>query len=156
TTWSFGTVGYGSIATFTGTIQNTGNAPASAALTGLAQPTIFGLASNPTVIAAGATTPLVGEFTPPSSNGVWSDRATLSVTAQALCAPLPAQWASSAIQLSGSSNGAPSVTASGTLDFPTTKCGAGAPSARTVTLTNATNVAYSFHATFNSGAFYAL
>src|ERR1019366_8204310 len=99
TTWSFGTIGGGGVGTFTSTVTNTGNATASIALTGLAQPTIFGLENNPTIVAASDGTPVVtlvvGCFAPPSSNGQWSDQGTLAVTAtQAFCAPLPAAWTS--------------------------------------------------------------
>jgi hypothetical protein len=161
TTWSFGTIGGGSVGTFTSTVTNTGNATASIALTGLAQPTIFGLENNPTIVAASdgtpVVTPVVGRFAPPSSNGQWSDQGTLAVTAtQAFCAPLPAAWTSPKISVSGASNGSPPVTIAGSLTFPATSCGGGAPAARAVTLTNATNQALSFTASFNSGAFYTL
>ena len=155
TTWTFGTVGSGTIGTFTNTIMNTGNAAASVALGGQKQPTIFGLQSNPTTVAPSGVTSVVGQFSPPSANGQWTDRGTLVVTpTQVFCEPLPAAWTSPQIDMSGSSNGNPPVTVSGTLTFPTTSCGSAAPAGQAVTLTNNTNRAYPFAATFNSGAFY--
>jgi hypothetical protein len=155
-TWSFGTVSSGSIGTITSTIKNVGNAPASVQLTGLAQPTIFGVQNNPTTAVPNAVTAIVGQFIPPSSNGSWSDQGTLVVSAAALCAPLPSQWNAPTITLSGSSNGGGAVSVAGSLAFPTTNCGSAAPAGQTVTISNATNVPYSYSLHFNSGAFYAL
>jgi hypothetical protein len=105
TSWSFATVGAGATATFTSTLRNTGNAPASVSLVGLAQPTIFGVRGDPVVAAPGVVTSLVGQFTPPSASGAWSDRATLVVTPLgAFCAPLPAQWNGALISLDGRSD----------------------------------------------------
>jgi trimeric autotransporter adhesin len=155
TTWNFGTVGGGSIGTFANTITNTGNASASVAFTGLDQPTIFGLQSNPTIAAANAVTPVVGTFSPPSSDGQWSDQGTLTVTAtQAFCEPLPATWTNPAISVSGSSNASPPVTLSGTLAFPTTNCGSAAPASQAITLTNNTDQNIPFTTAFVSGVFY--
>jgi hypothetical protein len=159
TTWPFGTIGSGSIGTFANTMTNTGNATVSVALTGLAQPTIFGLQSNPTIVAASSgspvVTPILGQFSPPSSNGAWTDQGTLVVTAtQAFCEPLPASWTNQKISVSGSSDGNPPVRVSGTLTFPATNCGDGAPAGQAITLTNATNQTYAYQATFGSGAFY--
>ncbi len=155
TTWNFGTVGAGTIGTFTSTITNTGNAAASVAFSGQTQPTIFGLQNNPTTVVANAVTPVVGQFSPPSANGQWSDHGTLTVSpAQVFCEPLPTAWTTPQIDVSGSSNGNPPVTVSGTLTFPTTSCGTAAPAGQAITLTNNTNQAYAFSTTFNSGAFY--
>jgi hypothetical protein len=157
TTWSFGTVSIGSIGTFASTIHNVGNAAVSIALSGLAQPSIFGLTNNPMVGAGNAVTSIVGQFTPPASNGAWSDRGTLAVTTdQAFCEPLPAQWNSPTISLSGSSNSSPSVTVAGSLAFPNSDCGSPPPPAQSVTVTNATNVAYAYSARFNSGKYYGM
>jgi hypothetical protein len=157
TAWSFGTIGFGSIGTFTSTLENTGNAPVSINLDGLAQPTVFGIRNNPTIAAANGVTSIVGQFTPPAADGSWTDQATLTLTPTgAFCAPLPAQWTTPAISLSGGSNGSPAVTLSGSLAFPSTNCGNPSPAGRSVTLTNATNVAYSYQVSFNSGAFYTV
>jgi hypothetical protein len=105
TTWNLGSVSFGSIGTFSSSIQNTGNASASIALIGLSQPTIFGLQTNPTIAPGGAVTPIVGQFTPPAASGQWADSGTLVVSAsEAFCAPLPTQWTSPTISLSGTSN----------------------------------------------------
>ncbi len=157
TAWTFGTITQGSIGTFTSTIQNTGNAAASVALTGLAQPTIFGLQNNPTTVTPDGTTSIVGQFTPPSADGSWSDQATLVVTTpQAFCEPLPATWTSPTITVSGASNSTAPVSYSGTLSFPTTDCGSAAPGSQTVTLTNNTNQAYALTVGLNAGVFYAV
>jgi hypothetical protein len=107
TTWGFVTVPYGSIATFVSTIRNAGNAPASITLAGLAQPQIFGLRDAPTIADGGSVASIVGQFVPPWANGTWSDRATLTVRADALCAPLPSTWNAPVITMTGSSSGAP-------------------------------------------------
>jgi hypothetical protein len=104
TAWAFGTVSFGSIGTFLSSIQNTGNAGASIALIGLSQPTIFGLQNNPTIAPGGAMTPIVGQFTPPAASGHWTDSGTLVVsTLEAFCAPVPTEWTSPAISVSGAS-----------------------------------------------------
>jgi hypothetical protein len=139
TTWSFGTITAGSIGTFTSTIQNTGNAPVSIALEGLAQPTIFGLATS---AEDSGFTSIVGQFTPPALDGSWTDQGTLVVTpTQGLCmTALPPQWQRPTIHVSGSSNSNAPVTISGTaLAFPTTDCGTASPAGQTITLTNDTN-----------------
>jgi hypothetical protein len=174
TTWAFGTVSYGSIGTFTSTLQNTGNAPVTISLTGLAQPTIFTLQGEPQTAPGkgpgGAYAAVTGEFIPPSANGSWSDKGTLVLTApQSFCGAPPmgwmgattdggtsaqAQWVSPSIQLSGSSNSAPPVTIAGSLAFPPSECGGPAPSGQSVTLTNNTNVTYGYRVAFSSGRFY--
>jgi hypothetical protein len=154
--WNFGTVGYGSIGTVTSTIHNLGNAPASIQLSGLAQPSIFGIRNNPTTAAPNAVTAIVGQFIPPASNGSWSDQGTLAVSADALCEPLPGQWSVPTIALSGTSNGASALKVAGSLAFPTTDCGSAAPGGSAVTLSNGTNVPYSYTAGFNSGTYYTL
>jgi hypothetical protein len=157
TTWNFGTVGSGTIGTFTSTITNTGNAAASIAFGGLKQPTIFGLQNNPTTVAPNAVTSVVGQFSPPSASGQWADQGTLVVTpAQVFCEPLPTTWVSPAISVSGASNGNPPVTLSGALTFPTTSCGSAPPAGQAITITNNTNQALTFSTTFNSGAFYTV
>lgn len=157
TTWPFGTISFGSIGTFSNSIQNTGNAAVSVALMGLSQPNIFGLENNPTTASGSAVTPLVGQFTPPSGDGSWSDTGTLVVTAtEALCQPLPSQWTTPTIQLSGASNSQPALSASGNLIFPATDCGSPAPSGQAITLTNLTDVPYPFSARFGSGKYYTL
>jgi hypothetical protein len=156
--WSFGTLGNGLIGTFSNTITNTGNAAASVSFQGLQHPTVFGLQNAPTTVAANGVTDIVGQFSPPATNQVWTDQGTLVVTAaQAFCEPLPSSWSSPTITLSGSSiAGSLPVTVSGSLAFPSTPCGSAAPAAQAITLTNTTNVAYEFTARLNSGAFYTL
>ena len=158
TSWSFGTLGNGLIGTFSNTITNTGNAAASVSFQGLQHPTVFGLQNAPTTVAANGVTDIVGQFSPPATNQVWTDQGTLVVTAaQAFCEPLPSSWSSPTITLSGSSiAGSLPVTVSGSLAFPSTPCGSAAPAAQAITLTNTTNVAYEFTARLNSGAFYTL
>jgi hypothetical protein len=154
--WTFGTIGFGSIGTFTTAVRNTGNAPASITLDGLALPSVFGLQASPTIAAGGAVTSIVGQFVPPSANGSWTDRGRLAVVADALCAPLPPSWSAPSVALSGTSNGAPPVTIAGSLDFPSTSCGDAPPTAKEVTLTNGTDVAYPFTATLHAGVHYSL
>jgi hypothetical protein len=156
TTWSFGTVAYGSIGTVTTAIENHGNAPATVTLQGLLQPGVFGIENNPTTASPNAVTSVVGQFVPPSQDGSWSDRGSVVVTADAFCAPLPAQWSEPAIALAGASNGASPVTLSGALDFPATSCGSAPPPAAAVTLSNTANVAYAFTASLEHGSFYTL
>jgi hypothetical protein len=156
TSWTFGTIGFGSTGTFTSTLRNTGNAAVSVELDGLSQPSIFGMQGNPTLAPGKGTTPLVGQFTPPSSDGSWSDQGTLVVTpVEALCSPLPTAWTVPTIDLSGSSNSSPSVTVSGAVAFGTTLCGGAAPSGQAVTLSNQTNVAYPYTWAFSSGLDYS-
>jgi hypothetical protein len=158
TDWDFGTLGNGLIGTFSTTITNTGNAAASVTFHGLQNPTVFGLQSDPTVVPANGVTDVVGQFSPPQTNQVWTDQGTLVVTtAQAFCEPLPGSWNNPTIHLSGSSiAGSLPVTVSGSLAFPSTDCGGGAPAAQSITLTNTSNIAYVFTAHLASGAFYTL
>ncbi len=158
TSWNFGTLGNGLIGTFSNTITNTGNSTASVSLQGLQHPTVFGLQNAPTTVAANGVTDVVGQFSPPATNQLWTDQGTLVVTAtQTFCEPLPSVWNSPTITMSGSSiSGSLPVTVSGDLAFPSTQCGNAAPAARSITLTNTTNVAYVFTAQLNSGAFYTL
>ncbi len=164
TTWSFGTIGFGSIGTFTSTITNTGNAPASVTFagladgglpdSGLAQPTIFGLGNDPTTVVPNGVTSIVGQFAPPSANGAWSDQGILALAADARCEPFPTQWVNPMISLSGSSNGNPPVTLSGSFAFPTTDCGSAAPAGQSITLTNNTNQTYPLTLKLNLGKYY--
>ncbi|HTB74924.1 MAG TPA: choice-of-anchor D domain-containing protein, partial [Polyangiaceae bacterium] len=158
TSWAFGTLGNGLIGTFSNTITNTGNAAASVSFQGLQHPTVFGLQNAPTIVAANAVTDVVGQFSPPATNQLWTDQGTLVVTAaQAFCEPLPSTWSSPVIMLSGSSiSGSLPVTVAGSLAFPSTNCGSAAPAAQSITLTNTTNVAYVFTAQLGSGQFYTL
>jgi hypothetical protein len=157
TTWTFGTIGAGSIGTFTTTIQNTGNGPATVTLKGLSQPTVFGLENNPTTVNGNSIAALVGQFTPPSQNGNWTDNGVLSVAApSSFCQALPQQWILPMISLSGSSNASPVVTASGNLVFQTTDCGGAPPGGQSATLTNSTNQAYTYTVKFASGTWYTL
>lgn len=156
TTWSFGTVSFGSIGTITSSITNTGNGAASVAFSGLAQPSVFGIRSDPTSVAPNATSAIVGQFVPPSADGAWADVGTLTLSAEAFCAPLPAAWAQPTVTVSGTSSSSPPMTIAGSLAFPTTDCGSGPPAAQSVTLTNQTNVAYAYAATLQSGAFYTV
>ncbi len=157
TAWTFGIVGAGSIGTFTNTIQNTGNAAATVSLNGLSLPQVFGLQGNPTTVAAQSIAALVGQFTPPSANGAWSDQGQLVVaTDTAFCQPLPTQWMTPTITLSGFSNANPVVSISGTAIFPTTDCGSGAPTGKAITLTNATNQVLNYTIKLNAGVFYSL
>ncbi len=160
TTWTFGTISFGSIATFTSSIRNTGNAGVTIGLSGLAQPTVFGLQNSRTKAPggkppAGTVTSIVGTFTPLSSNGSWTDQGTLVVSAdQAFCQPLPMQWGSPTISLSGASNSNAAITLDGSLAFPSTNCGDPPPDAQTVTLTNLTNVSYGYTLAFGAGGKY--
>jgi hypothetical protein len=155
TTWNFGTVGAGSIGTFSPPITNNGNLAAMVSLKGLSQPMIFCLHNNPTTAAPNGATALVGQFTPPSPNGTWNDQGTLVVSADAFCDSLPSQWISPVISLLGSSGSNPIVTRStNQLTFPTTNCGDGFPGPQPVTLTNATNQAYAYVVSFASGTAY--
>jgi len=158
TTWDFGTLGNGRIGTFSSTVTNTGNADASIAFSGLTNPTIFGLQGSPTTIVANDVTDIMGQFSPPATNQVWTDHGTLVVTpAQVFCEPLPAAWNRPAISLSGSSiGGSLPVTVSGNLAFPTTDCGSAGPAAQSITLTNTTAVPYVYTAALSYGAFYTL
>jgi hypothetical protein len=153
TNWPFGTISFGSIGTFPNSISNSGNSGVTIRIAGLSYPRIFGLQSAATKVP-GATTPtsVVGTFTPSASDGTWSDKGQLVVTAdQALCEPLPMQWNSPMVTMSGASDSTPAVTYSGSLVFPTTECGNSAPPAQTITLTNASNVAYPYTLSFSSG-----
>jgi hypothetical protein len=157
TDWTFGTVSAGGIATFTSAIQNTGNAPALVTLGGLAHPTIFGLGNNPTVASPNAFTSIVGQFTPPSADGFWSDQGVLAVTtSQAFCAPLPAAWNGPTVSLSGTSNGSPPVSISGELTFPTSNCATAAPAGQAVQLSNGTGAVLTYTAHLSAGTFYSL
>jgi hypothetical protein len=158
TSWAFGTLASGLIGTFSTTITNTGNAAASIAFQGLSNPTVFGLENAPVTVAPDGVTQVVGQFSPPATNQVWTDKGTLVVTAaDAFCEPLPASWNDPVISLSGSSiSGSLPVTVSGTLAFPSTDCGSAAPAAQSITLTNTMNVPYEFTAQLSSGAFYTL
>jgi hypothetical protein len=157
TAWTFGTVTAGGIATFNSAIQNTGNAAALVRLNGLTLPSVFGLAGSPVTAAANAVTPVVGQFTPPSADGTWSDQGTLTVSAaQAFCAPLPASWNAPTINLSGSSSGNAAVTISGSLAFPGTECGGAVPGGQAVVLSNTTAQALGFTAQLSAGKFYSL
>jgi hypothetical protein len=156
TAWSFGTISSGSIGTFTSTIQNTGNGPATAKIQGLSLANVFGLQNNPTNVAPKSVAALVGQFTPPSTNGTWTDRGQLVVSAPAFCAGLPNQWITPYIDFSGSSNGNPSVTFSGNLVFPTTNCAAAPPAGQSVTLANATNQSLAYTVKFASGTWYTV
>jgi hypothetical protein len=152
TTWSFGTIGVGSIGKFTTSFQNTGNAGVTVALTGLSQPDVFGVTLGAT--AASGLTPIVGQFTPTALDGTWSDQGTLVMTAaQGFCAAPPAPWQATSpstwqgptISLSGASNSNPPISISATaIAFPTTDCGNAPPAGQTLTLTNNTNQAQPF------------
>ena len=155
TTWSFGTIGAGTIGTYTNTITNTGNASATVILGGLKLASIFGLENHPTLAVANGVTPVVGEFSPPTDNGQWTDQGTVVVApTQALCEPLPPSWTDPRISLSGAVNANPPVTVSGTLAFPATSCGSAAPAALAITLTNSTSQVLAFTTSLNSGALY--
>jgi hypothetical protein len=154
-TWDFATVGFGAIATLTTAIENDGNAAARVSLGGLAQPSVFGLESNPTRALGRTATPVIAQFVPPTASGAWTDQGTLVVSAEgAFCAPLPSQWNGAAIALSGRSNAAAPITATGSLLFPATDCGNPPPAAQALVLSNATDVAYPYTLTLQSGAFY--
>jgi hypothetical protein len=155
--WAFGTVGPGSVGTFTTAIQNTGNGSATLALKQLSLPSIFGMQSNPTAVPANTVAAVVGQFSPPSANGTWEDHGLLEVDAvDAFCAPLPSQWVTPTVDLTGASNSNAVITVAGNLVFPTTDCGGSLPAGQSVTLTNSTNRAYSYSARLASGVFYSL
>jgi hypothetical protein len=157
TAWAFGTVAAGGIATFTSAIENTGNAPVLVKLGGLTLPSVFGVAGSPVTAAANAVTPIVGQFTPPTADGVWTDQGTLAVSpVQAFCAPLPAPWNAPTINLSGSSNGNPPVTIAGSLTFPASDCGGAAPAGQGVVVSNTTAGPLGFTAHLSAGTFYSL
>ena len=156
-TWDFGTVNLGSIGTFSNAVQNTGNAPVLIALQGLAHPTLFGLANNPTTAGPNGLTAFFGQFAPPAETQSYTDQGTLVVSpVQAFCQPLPAAWNSPTISLSGSSTANPPITVSGSLAFPSSECGDAAPGGQSITLTNNTNREYTYAPTFGSGTFYTI
>lgn len=160
TAWNFGTINAGSIGTITSTFQNTGNASVSVALTGLAQPAIFGL--QQAAAPASGFASIVGQFTPPALDGSWTDQGALVMTAmQAFCASPPPVWQAATatawqgptISLSGASNSNPPVRISGTaLAFPTTDCGSAPPAGQTLTLTNNTNQTQAYTAQIRTSA----
>jgi hypothetical protein len=155
TTWNFGTVGAGSIGTFSTSIRNTGNAPAIVTLQGLTTQGIFGLQSNPTTVPPASVTALVGQFSAPSASGNWTDQGQLQVSAtDAFCAALPSQWMTPTIDFSGSSNASPVATISGNLVFPTTDCGGSPPGGQSVTLTNSTNQQLPYTVRLSAGTWY--
>jgi hypothetical protein len=155
TTWNFGQISLGSIGTFTSIINNTGNAAAAVVMSGISQPSIFNVKGGTVTAAPKVATSIVGQFIPPSASGSWSDQGILTVsTDTAFCAPLPAQWQTPAINVAGTSSGAPSFSLTGSLAFPGTDCGSAAPAGQSVTLTNATNVAHTYTVTVSSPAFY--
>jgi hypothetical protein len=163
TDWTFGTVGAGSIGTFTSTIRNIGNAPALVTLDNLQLPSVFGLQSSPTHVAwdsNNGVAAIVGQFGPPSSSGTWSDQGTLTVAVgpnDALCMDkLPMQWDHPTIKLSGSSNSNPALTIAGSLSFPATECGSASPGGQSVTLTNNTNQAQPYALKIGTGTFYKI
>ena len=153
--WTFGTIGEGSVGTFQGTmIQNGGNAPATVTLQSLSLPSVFGLQGNPVTVAPNSIAALVAQFTPNLANGTWTGQGELVVTASALCAPLPTQWVSPQITMSGASSSSPVVTIAGNLVFPTTDCGGAEAAGQSVTLTNSTNQVYTYTLKFVSGTHY--
>jgi hypothetical protein len=156
-TWSFGTIGEGSIGTFPGTaIHNDGNAPASVSLmpaSPFSLPSVFSLQNNPVALPPGDTG-LVGQFTPNAPNASWSGTGVLVITADAFCSPLPMIWNMPQITMSGASSSNPLVAISGNLVFPSTDCGASPPGGQSVTLTNMTNQAFTYTIKFASGTFY--
>jgi hypothetical protein len=155
--WDFGTVNPGSIGTFSGAIQNSGNAPVLIALQGLSHPGVFGLKNNPTTAAPNGLTAFFGQFAPPGETQNYSDQGTLAVTpVQAFCEPLPAAWNNPTIMLTGSSSATPPITVSGSLAFPSSECGDAAPGGQAITLTNNTNQMYTYAPSFGSGAFYTI
>jgi HYDIN/CFA65/VesB family protein len=155
TTWNFGTVGAGSIGTFSTSVRNTGNAPATVTLQGLTTQGIFGLQSNPTTVPPASVTALVGQFSAPSASGNWTDQGQLQVSAtDAFCAALPSQWMTPTIDFSGSSNASPVATISGSLVFPTTDCGGSPPGGQSVTLTNSTNQQLPYTIRLSAGTWY--
>jgi hypothetical protein len=157
TAWTFGIVGAGSIGTFTNTIQNTGNASASVSLTGLSLSQVFGLQSNPTTVGPQSIAEVVGTFTPPIASGTWADQGQLVVaTDTAFCQPLPQQWVTPTITLSGESNANAVISVSGNAVFATTDCGNGPPAGKAIMLTNVTNQALHYAIKLNAGVFYTL
>jgi hypothetical protein len=158
TAWSFGTVGEGSIAAFLGTtIRNSGNLAASVTLqpaSALSLPSVFGLQNTPVTLLPNATTSLVGQFTPNAPNASWSGEGSLTVTADAFCAPLPMAWDMPQVSLSGASTSNPLVALTGSLVFPSTDCGSAPPGGQSVTLANLTNQPYSYMVALASGAHY--
>jgi hypothetical protein len=156
TAWTFGTIGAGSIGTFTSTIQNTGNASATVTLKGLSLPEVFGMQNNPTTVKPNNVAALVGQFTPPSQNGTWVDQGQLVVDSSSFCEPLPSQWNAPNINLSGSSNANPVVTVSGNPVFATADCGSAPPGGQGVKITNSTNQAYAYTAKLSSGTWYTI
>ncbi len=157
TTWNFGQISFGSIGTFTSIINNTGNAPATVVLNGISQPSIFDVQGGTVTATPKVATSIVGQFTPPSASGSWSDQGTLVVsTSTAFCEPLPAQWQTPTINVAGTSSGAPSFALSGSLAFPGSDCGSAAPAGQSVTLTNSTNLAHTYTVSVSSPTFYQI
>ena len=112
TNWNFGTVTVGSQGTFNVLLNNTGNAPVQASLTGMTEPTIFNMLNNP-LVQSGAlngsltlqspTLTITSYFSPQNSGG-WADTGTLTIvptTGNVLCQPLPTSWKTPTIVLQG-------------------------------------------------------
>jgi hypothetical protein len=119
TTWAFGAVSFGSIGSLNAALENTGNAPLTLALNGLAHPSIFTILGQPRTVPGNAadagSSAITGEFIPPSAGGSWTDTGSLVATAASFCGAPPTGWTAAApaggqvqwtgpvIQLSGSS-----------------------------------------------------
>jgi hypothetical protein len=133
-------------------------------LSGLAHPDIFSLLHNPTAVPKNGFGSFVAQFSPPSSDGTWTDQGTLTLSVadtDVFCEPLPMPWNAmtntAPITMSGSSDSSFPITADGSFAFPATDCGSGGlPTPQQVTLTNHTNVAYPYSAKFDSGTFYVI
>jgi len=164
TSWSFGTVNFGSTGFFNNLIKNTGNESAVVTLTGMNYPNIFGLQGQPVDVAGGATT-LSGTFTPPSGSGSWADQATLTVVPTAgavLCQPLPSSWQTPTIDLTGKASNNPTISVSPTsLPFPAATCGSTLPASEQVQVQNNASTAQAYSAVLGStgsatGTFYTI
>jgi Fibrinogen beta and gamma chains, C-terminal globular domain len=108
-TWNFGPIAFGGQGTFNVFLNNTGNEGVQATLTGLTEPSIFGLVPNPTFQKFSPSIMTIsGTFLPPAPSGVWNDSATLTVTVGeggVLCEPLPASWVTPTLLFQGQANG---------------------------------------------------
>jgi hypothetical protein len=159
TTWSFGTVNFGSTGFYNNLIKNTGNDTAQVTLTGLNFSSIFGLQGQPVSVANGSVT-LAGTFTPPSGNGTWADQGTLTVApapGAVFCEPLPSSWQAPTINLSGTASNNPTVSISpSSITFPSANCGGSVPTGHSVTITNNSSSPQAYTASLGTGTYYTI
>jgi hypothetical protein len=142
---AFGQVPTGTSSTGTFKVVNTGNLAANVSLASSAA--AFSVApAGPTLVAAGATLPLTGKFSPTVTG---AQSATVKATVggnDVLCAPLP-----SPASLGGTgTSGAVAISAS-SIDFGLVACGATA-AAQTLTISNTGSASFTFTTALAAGA----